>query len=111
MYASWSAFLSNAVHTFTAKEAGQIGNVTANSGSAIVGSYGSNTLVGTSGDDLFIGRGHPDTFVFATNFGNDVIKDFRASGLGHDVVQFSKSVFDNFADILSHATQSGHEWW
>lgn len=107
-YASWSA-LSNAVHTFTAKEAGQSGSSSADSGSAIVGSYGSNTLIGTSGDDLFIGRGHPDTFVFATNFGNDVIKDFRASGSGHDVIQFSKSVFDNFADVLSHATQSGQD--
>jgi Ca2+-binding RTX toxin-like protein len=46
--------------------------------------------------------------VFATNFGKDVITDFRAgSGSGHDVIQFSKSVFDSFADVLSHATQSG----
>jgi hypothetical protein len=47
--------------------------------------------------------------VFAPNFGNDVIKDFKASGWGHDVVQFSKSVFDDFADVLAHATQSGRD--
>ncbi len=31
----------------------------------------------------------------------------RQASRGHDVIQFSKSVFDNFADVLSHATQSG----
>jgi Ca2+-binding RTX toxin-like protein len=77
------------------------------SGSAILGSTGSNTLTSTAGNDLFVGNGQADTFVFAPNFGKDVINDFRASGLSHDVVQFSKSIFDNFADVLAHATQSG----
>ncbi|MBN9040908.1 MAG: hypothetical protein J0H38_06430 [Rhizobiales bacterium] len=104
-----SSGLSNALHTFTAKQVDQAGHESALSGSAIVGTLGKNTLVGTSGDDIFIGRGHPDTFVFAPNFGNDVINDFRASGWGHDVVQFSKSIFDNFADVLAHATQSGQD--
>jgi hypothetical protein len=36
-------------------------------------------------------------------------KDFNANGRGHDVIQFSKSVFDNFADVLAHATRSGHD--
>jgi Ca2+-binding RTX toxin-like protein len=45
--------------------------------------------------------------VFAPNFGNDVVTDFAAKGRGHDVLQFSKSVFDNFADVLAHATQNG----
>ena len=31
------------------------------------------------------------------------------SGRGHDVVQFSKSVFDNFADVLAHASQQSHD--
>ena len=72
-----------------------------------MGSSGSNTLTSTAGNDLFVGNGHHDTFVFASNFGKDVITDFHASGRGHDVVQFSKSVFDSFADVLAHATQNG----
>jgi hypothetical protein len=100
---------SSYVHSFSAKELDKSGQVVSTSGSAILGTYGANTLKGTSGDDIFIGNGHPDTFVFAPNFGNDTIKDFRATGSAHDVVQFSKSMFDNFADVLSHATQSGQD--
>lgn len=97
------------VHTFSAKEFDKSGQVVSHSGSAVVGSSGADILKGTSADDVFIGNGHPDTFVFAPNFGNDIIKDFRASGTAHDVVQFSKSVFDNFADVLSHASQHGQD--
>ncbi len=61
------------------------------------------------GNDWFFG-GHSDTFVFASNFGkNAVISDFHASGANHDVVQFNKSVFDGFAEVLTHATQAGHD--
>jgi hypothetical protein len=106
-YTSSSA-VSNTTHTYTAQELDSSGHVAATSGSAILGSTGSNTLTSTGGSNLFVGNGHPDTFVFASNFGKDVITDFSASGRSHDVIQFSKSVFDNFADVLSHATQSGH---
>jgi Bacterial Ig-like domain/Bacterial Ig domain len=105
-YTSSSA-VSNTVHTFTAQELDSSGHVVATSGNAILGSSGSNTLSGTGANNLFVGNGHPDTFVFASNFGNDAINDFRATGRSHDVVQFSKSVFDSFADVLAHATQSG----
>jgi hypothetical protein len=103
-----SAAVSNTVHTHTAQELDSSGHVAATSGSAILGSSGANMLT-SAGNNLFVGNGHPDTFVFASNFGNDVIKDFNAnaSSPGHDVVQFSKSVFDSFADVLAHATQSG----
>ena len=97
------------VHTFSAKEVDSSGHVVSTSGSAVMGTYGANTLKGTSGNDTFVGSWNSDTFVFAPNFGNDTIKDFRASGPSHDVVQFSKSMFDNFADVLAHATQSGHD--
>jgi hypothetical protein len=101
--------VSNTVHTFKAQEIDSTGHVVANSGSAILGSSHSNTLTSNAGDNFIVGNGHPDTFVFASNFGNDVIKDFLAGGRGHDVVQFSKSVFDSFADVLAHATQVGHD--
>jgi Ca2+-binding RTX toxin-like protein len=97
------------LHTFKAQELDSTGHVVASSGSAILGSTGGETLTSTAGNDLFVGNGAHDTFMFATNFGNDVIKDFSAGWRGHDVVQFSKSVFDNFADVLAHATQSGQD--
>jgi hypothetical protein len=100
--------VSNTVHTYTAQELDSTGHVVTSSGSAILGSTGSDTLKSAAGNDVFVGHGQADTFVFAPNFGKDAINDFRAGGTGHDVVQFSKSVFDNFADVLAHATQSGH---
>ena len=107
-YTSSSA-VSDTVHTYTAQQLDSGGHVAATSGNAILGSSGANTLTSTGGDNLFTGNGHPDTFVFAANFGKDTITDFNANSAssGHDVIQFSKSVFDSFADVLSHATQSG----
>ncbi|WP_275173813.1 Ig-like domain-containing protein [Bradyrhizobium sp. CSS354] len=67
----------------------------------------SNTQTSTSGNDVFVGTSKADTFSFAANFGNDVVKGFVASGPAHDAIEFSKSVFDSFASVLSHATQSG----
>lgn len=101
--------VSDAVHNFTAEVTNKAGQTGTSSGSAILGTDGSDTLKSTSGNDLFHGHGGNDTFVFEPNFGADVINDFRASGRGHDVVQFGKSVFDNFADVLAHASQQGHD--
>lgn len=81
--------------------------VVSTSGSTLVASTGNTTLKGTSGDDTFVGSSQADTFVFGANFGHDVIKDFVARGPAHDTIEFSKSVFDSFASVLSHATQSG----
>ncbi|HMI10942.1 MAG TPA: hypothetical protein VK567_05000, partial [Bradyrhizobium sp.] len=107
-FASSSA-VSNTVHTYQAQELDSTGHVGASSGSAIVGSTGSNTLTSTAGNDLFVGNGSHDTFVFAPNFGKDVINDFSAGSRGHDVIQFSMSVFDSFASVLAHATQVGQD--
>ncbi|WP_416193595.1 Ig-like domain-containing protein [Nitrobacter sp. TKz-YC01] len=79
------------------------------SGQTIVGSTGNDTLKSTTGDDFLVGNGGDDTFVFADNFGNDTIKDFDAVGWRHDTIEFSKSVFDSFADVLSHASQVGQD--
>ena len=110
---SWSfktsSAISNTVHTYTAKQLDSAGQVVGTSGNAILGSTSNNELKGTSANDLFTGNGGNDTFFFAANFGNDVIKDFGASSRSHDVIQFSKSVFDNFADVLAHATQVGRD--
>jgi hypothetical protein len=100
--------LSGKSHAFTAEQVDTTGHaVGTSSGSAAVGTCGSNTLTSTTGNDIMAGKGGADTFVFASNFGHDVIKDFAAGGSAHDTVQFSKSVFDSFASVLSHAAQSG----
>jgi Ca2+-binding RTX toxin-like protein len=66
-------------------------------------------LIGTSSDDILVGRGGSDTFVFAPNFGHDLIKDFAVHGAAHDTLQFGSGTFDSFASVLSHAAQSGHD--
>ena len=86
--------------------------VATSSDKAILGSTRSDTLQSTTGDDLLVGNGGIDTFVFADNFGNDTIKDFEAEyavGWRHDTIQFSKSVFDDFASMQSHASQVGQD--
>jgi hypothetical protein len=100
--------LSSNTHVFTAAEVDNTGQTIAtSSGKAILGStHGHSTLTSTA-DDLLDGNGQSNTFVFAANFGNDVIQDFGASGTGHDTIQFSKSEFTNFASVLSHASQEG----
>jgi hypothetical protein len=109
----WSfktADLSNKTHTFTGLEADSAGHpIGTSSGAAIVGTSAGNTLPSTKGDDVLVGKGGMDTFVFASGFGNDLIKDFGSKGVRHDTVEFSKSVFDSFASVLAHATQSGHD--
>jgi hypothetical protein len=104
-----SSVVSDGIHNFTATVTDKVGNTGSVPGSAVLGTNGNDVLNSTSGNDLFMGNGGRDTFVFKPNFGADVISDFTAAGRGHDVVQFSKSVFDNFADVLSHAEQSGHD--
>ncbi|OCK57070.1 Ig-like domain-containing protein, partial [Bradyrhizobium sp. LMTR 3] len=104
-----SSAVSDTVHTYTAKQIDSAGQVVGASGSAILGSTASNTLKSTSGNDILVGGGQSDTFVFAANFGRDVIKDFAASGTAQDTIQFSKTVFDSFASVLSHASQVGQD--
>ncbi|RFB81076.1 Ig-like domain-containing protein [Methylovirgula sp. 4M-Z18] len=98
--------LSDDMHTFRADD---IGAGAPSSANVIVGSTGGSVLAGVSGNDYFFGRGHPDTFVFAQNFGHESIKDFVPAGATHDVIQFSASEFDSFASVLSHAAQVGQD--
>ncbi|MBN8968241.1 MAG: hypothetical protein J0G95_07240 [Rhizobiales bacterium] len=104
-----SSAVSDGVHNFTATVTDKAGNTGSLPGNAVLGTNCNDVLKGTSGNDFFKGNGGQDTFVFTSNFGADIIKDFNAIGRNHDVVQFSKSVFDSFADVLAHAAQNGHD--
>ncbi|PJG49989.1 hypothetical protein CVM73_38840, partial [Bradyrhizobium forestalis] len=87
--------LSGKSHAFTAEQVDTTGqSVGTSSGGAIIGSGRSDTLTGTTGNDVMVGKAGADTFTFASNFGQDVIKDFAARGPAHDTIEFSKSVFD-----------------
>jgi len=100
--------LTNETHVFTAIASDAAGNVGAASGSAQIGTAGADTLTSTAGNDLLRGGGGGDTFVFAANFGTDVIADFRAAGAAHDIINFhAVAPLSDFTSVLSHATQVG----
>ncbi len=85
--------------------------IATSSGTAMLMGSSTSTLTGTEGDDFMYSSSSyvNDTFVFASNVGHSTIEGFAASGSGHDTVQFSKSVFDSFASVLSHASQVGQD--
>ncbi len=84
--------------------------IATSSGTAMLMGSSTSTLTGTEGDDFMYSSSYVnDTFVFASNVGHSTIEGFAASGSGHDTVQFSKTVFDSFASVLSHASQVGQD--
>jgi hypothetical protein len=75
-------------------------NVTLPSG--IVQGTTGNDLIQTAaapGGNVLFGNGGLDTFIFAPNFGKDVIGDFNTSA---DVLQLSNSIFANTSILLMH---------
>ena len=87
------------------------------SADTISGGSGNNTLDGQGGNDTIDGRGgndtltggnNIDTFVFNTSFGNDTITDFVAgNGATHEFIDFSTSVFADYAAVSAAMVQSG----
>jgi Ca2+-binding RTX toxin-like protein len=74
------------------------------------GGAGLDRLIGGTGNDILVGGTESDTFVFATGFGKDAIMDFNAAtGVNHDVLQFSTAVFANWAALLAATTQVGND--
>jgi len=53
------------------------------------------------------GGADADVFAFLLGFGRDVINDFQATGVAHDVLEFSRSVFADFNAVQARSTQSG----
>ena len=62
----------------------------------LLGGGGKDKVVSGTGDDILKGGGGTDTFIFAADFGNDVIKDFKP---GLDKIQFDKSVFASYGAL------------
>ena len=109
---SWSwSFINlgfNSVTSLTAVASDAAGNKSGSSGSALVGTSRADTLTSTAGNDVMLGAGGADKFVFSSLFGHDLIADFAASGLIHDVLNFRGiSALNSYASVMSHATQVG----
>jgi Ca2+-binding RTX toxin-like protein len=68
------------------------------------GGKGDDILNGGAGNDILSGGSGTDTFVFAMDFGKDVISDFKRAT---DVIQIDDAVFASASDVLAHATQVG----
>ena len=55
----------------------------------LYGGAGNDILDGGAGNDVLSGQSGSDTFVFKTKYGTDTIKDFAATGSGHDFIDLS----------------------
>jgi hypothetical protein len=113
---AWSfttATLSDTLHVFLTRAtdvAGNVGGISGANGSAQLGSTQSDLLKSTQvGNDLLTGGGGADTFSFLAGFGKDIINDFVATGVGHDVINFHAiSALNSFDNVVTnHSVQSG----
>ncbi len=77
------------------------GNDTLNGGS------GADRIDGGTGADKLFGGAGNDTFVFNPGFGNDVIADFGDVTNNDDILEFSTSVFSDFAALQLATAQVG----
>src|SRR5262249_23959399 len=90
---------------------GGVGNDTLNGGAGndiIAGSAGVDVLDGGAGTDQLTGGTENDTFVFRSGYGHDTVTDFHGGvGPSDQVLLTGFAGVDNFAAVLSHATQQG----
>ena len=74
--------------------------------------YG-NVLIGdppsSAASKTQTGTAAVDTFVFHAGFGFDTVDQFTASGPMHDVLQFDKSEFSDWAHLLGATKQQGSD--
>nr|WP_269466791.1 calcium-binding protein [Rhizobium etli] len=73
----------------------------------INGSSGDDQINGGGGNDMLRGGTGDDVFVFLANFGKDVVEDFVAAS--DDLISFAADIFDDFASMLSSASQVGDD--
>lgn len=60
---------------------------------------GNDILIGGGGNDVLTGGAGADTFHFDLGDGDDVVTDFAVAGAGHDLLQLSKALYANFAEL------------
>jgi Ca2+-binding RTX toxin-like protein len=70
------------------------------------GGNGTDILEGGAGVDSLTGGNGTDTFAFRTDFGTDIVNDFRAVGLTHDILQFDTSLFADEFDLFTHSADT-----
>jgi Ca2+-binding RTX toxin-like protein len=70
-------------------------------------SGGNDIVFGGAGNDNLYGDSGADTFLFMEDVGNDVIRDFSLTD--GDVITFEDEIFDDYADVMAAATQSGSD--
>jgi Ca2+-binding RTX toxin-like protein len=80
---------------------GGAGNDTISAGS------GSDVIVGGAGNDSLTGGAGDDTFVFKSNFGIDVINDFKDTATENDMIELDQALFSTFAAVQAAMTQEG----
>jgi Ca2+-binding RTX toxin-like protein len=68
----------------------------------LYGSSGADVIVGGGDDDRLTGGAGSDVFVFDSRGGKDVVTDFQR---GVDTLQFSKTMFADFASLQAKATE------
>ena len=71
------------------------------------GSTGADHLVGGAGNDSLTGGTGDDTFIFKPNFGLDAVQDFKDTANENDIIEFSTSVFADFAAVQAAMSQVG----
>jgi serralysin len=96
--------------TAAAQLYGDDGNDTLLGGSGnefLYGGSGNDKLTGSGGNDYLAGGTGNDTFLFAPNFGKDVIADFQNTDGTQDTIQFDHTVFADFNAVQSHMSEDG----
>lgn len=73
---------------------------------ALTGSTHADRLSGASVDESFEGLAGADVFAFHGVFGHDVVTDFTP---GQDVVEVSRDLFADAADVLARSSQAGND--
>ncbi|MEL7127931.1 MAG: calcium-binding protein [Pseudomonadota bacterium] len=73
------------------------------------GGAGADTLSGGSSNDYFDGGAGSDVFVFADNYGDDVINGFDATDDAEDIDLSGIASIASFADLTSVMTQEGSD--
>jgi len=74
---------------------------------AILAGGGNDIIIGGAGDDIMNGGAGADNFVFNAGFGHDTITAFGDTGTDQDTLDFSVSVFANFAAVQAASHQVG----